>query len=307
MSAYVNLLGVPSADPAIPPELPRPLPEYRVGGVRRLAMLLLLGGYILSILIAHGSHPQKGPALPGTTGELGAVLAVDFFIFAVVMALAVWLGRPSWKDLYANHAPSPLRWLLGLLWSVTIRFGLGGVVVVVAAVWQLFRGNTGTAALEEFQPKVENLLPLQALKDPIYLLVVCTGVSFVVAGLREELWRAGVIFAMASLLPKGMSRRARELTAVVLAAFVFGAGHLVQGVGGMVLAGILGLLLGLIMVWRRSFWEAVLAHGFFDATTFLMLRLLLDRALLEDSLNRAGVPPETVRRLLEELGKKFGY
>jgi hypothetical protein len=28
------------------------------------------------------------------------------------------------------------------------------------------------------------------------------------------------------------------------------------------------------MVWRQSIWEAVLAHGFFDATTFALLWLI---------------------------------
>ena len=59
-----------------------------------------------------------------------------------------------------------------------------------------------------------------------------------------------------------------------LTAVVFGLGHVSQGWGGVVLTTILGLGLGLILVWRRSFWEAVLAHGFFDATTFALMFLL---------------------------------
>jgi membrane protease YdiL (CAAX protease family) len=36
-------------------------------------------------------------------------------------------------------------------------------------------------------------------------------------------------------------------------------------------AGLLGLGLGLIMVFHRSIWPAVLAHGFFDATSMALI------------------------------------
>jgi membrane protease YdiL (CAAX protease family) len=37
------------------------------------------------------------------------------------------------------------------------------------------------------------------------------------------------------------------------------------------MAGLLGLGLGLIMVLHRSIWPAVLAHGFFDATSMALI------------------------------------
>jgi membrane protease YdiL (CAAX protease family) len=37
------------------------------------------------------------------------------------------------------------------------------------------------------------------------------------------------------------------------------------------LAGALGVGLGLIMVLHRSIWPAVIAHGFFDATSMALL------------------------------------
>jgi membrane protease YdiL (CAAX protease family) len=64
------------------------------------------------------------------------------------------------------------------------------------------------------------------------------------------------------------------LAAVTIAALVFGLGHLPQGWGGVAVTAAMGLGLGLIMVLHRSIWEAVLAHGFFNATTFGLLYLL---------------------------------
>jgi hypothetical protein len=40
------------------------------------------------------------------------------------------------------------------------------------------------------------------------------------------------------------------------------------------LTGLLGVMLGTIMIFHRSIWEAVLAHGFFNATSFLAMHLL---------------------------------
>jgi membrane protease YdiL (CAAX protease family) len=64
------------------------------------------------------------------------------------------------------------------------------------------------------------------------------------------------------------------MAAVLLAAVVFGFGHLPQGWGGVYVTGLLGTALGWIMVRHDSIWEAVLAHGFFDASTFAFLYLL---------------------------------
>jgi membrane protease YdiL (CAAX protease family) len=55
---------------------------------------------------------------------------------------------------------------------------------------------------------------------------------------------------------------------------LFGSGHTVQGALGVCATTLLGLGLGGIMLWRRSIWEAVIAHGFFDASTFLALYFL---------------------------------
>jgi len=43
-------------------------------------------------------------------------------------------------------------------------------------------------------------------------------------------------------------------------------------------AAVLGLLLGFIMVFHKSIWPAVIAHGLFDATTLAFLPWVLDKA-----------------------------
>jgi membrane protease YdiL (CAAX protease family) len=268
-------------------------------------MLALLTGYILGVVLRRGEPTSASPALPETTAELAVGLLPELAVFAVVMGLACWIGRPSRRDLFTERAPGILNWILGFCWSWGLRFGLGALVGVVAVVIEALKKNPTAGGLEAFRPKVENLVDLRALQNPWYLLTICTVVSFVLAGLREELWRAGMIGAAASLMPGAWSDKARQFLAVALAALVFGAAHHVQGPPGMVLAGILGLLLGGIMVLRKSLWEAVIAHGFFDATSFLLLRVFSDRDLLERILIRAGLSAGMIKEFLDQLSPYF--
>jgi len=43
----------------------------------------------------------------------------------------------------------------------------------------------------------------------------------------------------------------------------------------VLLTGVLGIGLGLIIFKKQSIWPAVFAHGFFDATTFLFLYVMV--------------------------------
>ncbi len=74
-----------------------------------------------------------------------------------------------------------------------------------------------------------------------------TLVSFVVAGLREEIWRAGTLAAMRALWPRAFASPAGQCLAVTLIAALFGAMHLSMGPIAAALAGILGWFLGLII------------------------------------------------------------
>ena len=96
-------------------------------------------------------------------------------------------------------------------------------------------------------------------------------VSFGVAGLREELWRSAFLAGLRALWPQRFGSRAGQIAAVAIAAIVFGFGHLGMGLLAVLFAGLLGFGLGLIMVFHRSIWPAVIAHGMFDATSLALL------------------------------------
>jgi uncharacterized protein len=101
-----------------------------------------------------------------------------------------------------------------------------------------------------------------------------TLVSFVLAGFREELWRAAMLAGCKALFPALYAKRRGQVLCVIGIAIIFGIGHWSQGPGGVVLTTLLGVMLGLIMVFHRSVWEATLAHGFFNASSFVLMHLL---------------------------------
>jgi membrane protease YdiL (CAAX protease family) len=108
--------------------------------------------------------------------------------------------------------------------------------------------------------------------NPVYLLTVLTFISFVVAALREELWRTFTLTAADKVLPRRWSARGRAVVALVVTSMIFGMGHYaVQGLLGVGITTVLGLVLGFAVLQQRSIWPAVIAHGLFDASTFLIL------------------------------------
>jgi hypothetical protein len=59
-----------------------------------------------------------------------------------------------------------------------------------------------------------------------YFWLTVTIASFVVGGLREELWRSGTLAAMRALWPKLFAGRGGQIAGVALIAIVFGLAHL---------------------------------------------------------------------------------
>ena len=303
-------LGPTSSVPPVleHPEAPHPQPHSPPARPRwrSVAFLLVVGFYplmlgVLSrVLTLDGA--SRGPALPANIAGLVAVCVESVAIFALFFGAGAWLGRPTRSELFWR----PMRfwdWVWGALWSVGVR--LGAVAVVYGALAPFLIAESvrskvvGTEAgpsieerLQEFRPKLEALLQFDALADPLYLLLAVTLLSFVTAGLREELWRAGFMAAVRDLLPRSwwaprprspsepwlrwQCRRWGPTVLVAgLAAVVFGLGHLPQGIGGVVLTGVVGFILALVMMGHRSLWAAVIAHGFFDASTFVLLAIIV--------------------------------
>ena len=267
---------------SVPPNDLQPLPIPEAAVPRRAGWwihLTVLAAFPVFIgIMSLGRAPLAGPALTHTVRGLLATCGVQLGIFAVVLGIAWLASRATWEDLL-------LRWRggfwpvpLGIAYSLLLRLALAILGIVVVA----FLLITRIMKMEDLQtfsrvnrPDVGALVDIAALgHNPLYFWLTITLVSFVVAGLREELWRSAVLAGMRTLWPQRFGSRNGQILAVTLAAVVFGLGHVTQGPVAMVGAGLLGVGLGIIMVIHNSIWPAVVAHGMFDASTFAILPAL---------------------------------
>ena len=59
-----------------------------------------------------------------------------------------------------------------------------------------------------------------------FFWLTLTLVSFVVAGVREEMWRGGTLAGLRALWPRAFGSLGGQIAAVTLIAVIFDAGHL---------------------------------------------------------------------------------
>jgi membrane protease YdiL (CAAX protease family) len=252
-----------------PPPIHEPRPVVRW---RWWIHLLLITAYMF-FLAAVGLTRSKThqPALTHTAGGLLFICAVELLSFGFVFGMAWLASRASVDDLLLRWRGNVRPVLLGGAYSVGLRVAVAVAGAVVAIVLVATRVMTVDSMQDFFlknRPGVENAVDVAALRDnPAYYWLTLTLVSFVVAGLREELWRSAFLAGMKKLWPRQFGSTTGQVCAVIIAAVFFGFAHLSMGVLAALLGGVLGLGLGLIMVFHRSVWPAVLAHGFFDATS----------------------------------------
>jgi membrane protease YdiL (CAAX protease family) len=285
--------SMPVKPPALPPvnispQLPDSPPP--IAAWRWWLHLIILAGYVLGIglLSATSDQTETGPGLPTHPVDLLLTLLIHLGIFGLFFGAAWAASRVNIDQLLLRWRRGWLPWLLGFGYSIAMRLVLGIIVLVVlVSATVIMVASSGEpwnrAAYEkvmedlatQYKPDVETLVDKEAIQDsPIYLLLNVTLVSFVLAGFREELWRAAMLAGCKALFPALYAKRRGQVLCVIGIAIIFGIGHWSQGPGGVVLTTLLGVMLGLIMVFHRSVWEATLAHGFFNASSFVLMHLL---------------------------------
>lgn len=243
--------------------------------------LILIGFYpafvsLLGRFFSVRSKHKGGSALPSSVRGLVFVVGLDLAIFAVFWGLGWAFSRATKDELLLRWRGGLKPVLQGFGWALGLRVAVmvGLVFVLIVAAVVLSAAGTDPKSFAQLitknAPKTDALFPKGALSNPLYLLLSTTLLSFVAAGLREELWRTSCLAALRHVFPDSWNDRARWTWAIVLSSMVFGLGHIYQGALGVVLTSFIGAGLG-ALTWRnRSIWPSVWAHGFFDATSFLL-------------------------------------
>ena len=258
---------------AQPPPLLAPRPRWRWAVHLAMLAAYVLGTGIAGVLLRGGGDKgSRTSAMPPDLRSLAIMCGAEVLGFLIIFGLAWIFSRARWYELLLKWRGGARPILWGIAYSVLLRVVIAMLTAMVfVPIYQM----KGERAIEDLRPKTEATVNMQALKDPMYLLFALTVVSFVMAGFREELWRAGMLAGFAGVAPTIFGTRKGQYIAVMIAAVIFGLGHLPQGWGGVAMTAGLGVGLGWIMVRHQSAWEAILAHGFFDATTFAALYVVI--------------------------------
>ena len=252
-------------------------PDSEVRPRRWLIHLTIIAAFpiFVGIVGVGRNYALHEPALSHGTRGLLITCAVEIILFSVIFGLAWLASRANKDDLL-------LRWRMGF-WTVPIGIGYSVAIRVLLAILMGVLGGILILSrimtpeqLQHFvavnRPDVESLVDISALRNnPVYFWLTITLVSFVIGGLREELWRAAFLAGLQKIWSNPFASRNGQFVAVFIAAVLFGLGHLAQGLLAVCLTGILGFLLGIIMVLHHSIWPAVIAHGMFDATSLALL------------------------------------
>ena len=258
---------------AIPPIIEEPA---RINRKRWWVHLALIVAYILIIAIAGASrHKRTHAVMSGSSKGLLIVCGVELLIFGVVFGLACFASRITREELLLTWRKNILPVIFGAAYSIGLRIAILIVVMVVAIfalASQLVSSESLRGFAEKNRPDIESLIDVNAMsQNPVYFWLTLTVASFIVAGLREELWRSAFLAGMRKLWPGLFDSTAGQVRAILIISVFFGSAHIYMGILATVFAGLLGIGLGLIMVFHKSIWPAVIAHGFFDATTFALI------------------------------------
>jgi membrane protease YdiL (CAAX protease family) len=258
-------------NPALP-ELPAKL---RIPLWRHFVALVIIGSYplvsTLSVKIRGVGDSTSTVSFPTSVRGLIIFSLLQLAVFAVFWGISWAISRYDkdrlflrWKD-----GIQPVLWGAIYLASLYLTFFI--FLIVVAGIMSMFgvQGDEITGFINNNKPQTGGLVnSISSNQDPIYKLLVVTLVPFVVAGLREELWRGATLAGLDQLCPKSWSKPMRNVFAIAISSVVFGLGHLYQGPSGIIITTILGAVMGIIILHHKSIWPAVFMHGFINAISF---------------------------------------
>lgn len=200
--------------------------------------------------------------------------AVEMVVFGLVFALAFFLSRVTPDELLLRWRGIVKPVWHGAVYSIALRLAVGFLIRLMFFILMVFGIMAPYQMLDigaAHNAGVERIVSTSSLNhEPLFFWLSLTLDSFIFAGLREELWRASFFAGVRALWPQSFKSRLGQVGVAAFAAVIFGFGHTLQGSLAVLHAGLMGFGLGLIMIYHRSIWPAVIAHGLFDATSMAM-------------------------------------
>lgn len=195
----------------------------------------------------------------------GAVLYVHVAGMAVFTLTAIALAT--------RRDPMPLA-AIGLAERFSARdIGLGLLFIIPCYVANIFVSML-YVALSKLDvealavDKMENMDMLGSIS-----LAAVVPLSIFI-GIYEEILFRGFLLSRLRAMFGGANSAAGATLAVLISSVLFGAGHYYQGLLGMMQTTVVGLVLGIAAVRRRSIWACIIAHIGIDTLGLFLLKIV---------------------------------
>lgn len=243
------------------------------------------GAHATAASVANGTDPVRLIRY-GLTGALELVVVAW-------VALGLRLRKVPFRSLFG-------KWPQGLN-DITKEVGIAALFWIcsmlvlgsVALVWQLAQtqieklhtaseshklsapNSSATKHESAEQQQVELARQLMELAPANGMEIAAWGFLCLIVGFSEELVFRGY------LQSQNIALLHRVPIAVVLTAIIFGAAHGYQGVRGIVLISVFGILFGSVALLRKNLFPGILAHSWHDFATGMALAAIRSLHLLD--------------------------
>jgi membrane protease YdiL (CAAX protease family) len=149
---------------------------------------------------------------------------------------------------------------------------LAGLMLAVAAGWTLFHYALLNPVTNHLSGERQDVSDFERLQGNLGLLLLMLVLAWTLAAVVEETAFRGYLLVRVRVLvgdgPTGL------VAAILTSSLLFGLLHTEQGVVGIVLATVDGVLFSLLRLWSGTLWASILCHGFINTIGFVSFYLV---------------------------------
>lgn len=221
---------------------------------KKLAILFDILIVFAPLLILGGLGEWLGDDTP-----LGAIFINLAYILSVGAATIVMRSRGiGWRDIGLTRPDSWLR-------TVMLGFGVAVAALLASVIFQVI-----VQLIPGVQMAPADQSSFDALGGNVPLLILYLAAAWTIITFGEEMiYRAFLTNNLAALFP---GKKAQWLIALIGSSVIFGLAHFSWGLAGVLETTIMGLVLGsAYLLSGRNLWVTIIAHGFANTLSFVLI------------------------------------
>jgi membrane protease YdiL (CAAX protease family) len=231
----------------------------RLGNLLKTRKLASLGAMIFILLVGAILLWQ------GNTAKKPLLTLLSIILVWMSIRGLLWLRRSSWRE-FGLTAPKnwPITVLAALGWTIALHILIHFFLSPIVIKW------TG---------KPVELSQFDQIRGNVTALLIGLAIVWTLAAFGEEMIFRGYIMSRLAGIFK--NKNLSWAAATLVSSLLFGISHFYQGISGMILIGIVGLIYAAAyLAAGKNLWVTILIHGFYDTSAFLVIFFNLDKTTL---------------------------